>query len=257
MTTMAEPTPRSVARFENSRRDHSYRLCAPAALGANDNDSYWWTITLSDLSLLLLGFSLLWYATARDPLETASPAVARSARVTKTALAAPPPDSYVNADAWQTMRNDWAEFVVSTGLQNDMEIESTDNEILLSLREAVPFASGRVELRARALPVLEKVAATLVAHANLSVAIGGHADRLPIANAEFPSNWELSTARASRVARYLIAKGIHPARLSVQGFADYRPRKPNFTAADRRSNRRVEIRLWQKNFAEANVNDRR
>jgi chemotaxis protein MotB len=84
-----------------------------------------------------------------------------------------------------------------------------------------------------------------LAHSELSAAIGGHTDSLRIASAEFPSNWELSTARASRVARYLIAKGVHPGRLSVQGFADFQPREPNSTATHRRSNRRVEIRLLQ------------
>jgi chemotaxis protein MotB len=93
---------------------------------------------------------------------------------------------------------------------------------------------------------LEKAAATLLQHADLSAAIGGHTDSLRIASAEFPSNWELSTARASRVARYLIAKGVHPARLSVQGYANFRPRESNSSALNRRANRRVEIRLWQK-----------
>jgi flagellar motor protein MotB len=51
------------------------------------------------------------------------------------------------------------------------------------------------------------------------------------------------------VARYLIEKGIHPARIAVQGYADYRPRKSNSTAPNRRTNRRVEIRLMQNNLA--------
>jgi chemotaxis protein MotB len=68
-------------------------------------------------------------------------------------------------------------------------------------------------------------------------------DSLRVATPEFPSNWELSTARASRVARYLVERGIHPARISVQGYANYRPRKPNSTPSNRSTNRRVELRL--------------
>jgi outer membrane protein OmpA-like peptidoglycan-associated protein len=246
MMTMAGHAPRSVAVSENSRRDYTYRFAATSVVNGGGDDGYWWAITLSDLTLLLLGFSLLWYATVKVPDDTPLSPIAQAAQAPKTALAVAPPNPYLHAEAWQTVRDEWAEFVVSTGLQNDLDIESTDSEILLSLREAVPFPSGKADLRARALPVLEKVAATLLVHANLSVAIGGHTDSLRIASAEFPSNWELSTARASRVARYLIAKGIHPARLSVQGYADYQPREPNSTPTNRRTNRRVEIRLFQK-----------
>ena len=258
MTTIAGHAPRSVAASENFRRDYTYRFGATSVVNGGGDDSHWWTITLSDLTLLLLGFSLLWYASAKVPVETPlPPAHAQAAQAPKTALAVAPPDPYIHAEAWQTVRDEWAEFVVSTGLQNDLDIESTDSEIVLSLREAVPFRSGKADLRARALPVLEKVAATLLVHANLSVAIGGHTDSLRIASAEFPSNWELSTARASRVARYLIAKGIHPARFSVQGYADYQPRQPNSTPTNRRTNRRVEIKLFQKHLAEPELTNRR
>jgi len=243
---------RSVAASENSQRDCAYRFAATSVVNAGGDDSHWWTITLSDLTLLLLGFSLLWYASAKVAVETPAPP-----EPPKSALAVAPPQAYIHAEAWQTVRDDWAEFVVSTGLKNDLNIESTDSEILLSLREAVPFRSGKADLRPRALPVLEKVVGTLLVHASLSVAIGGHTDSLRIASAEFPSNWELSTARASRVARYLIAKGIHPARLSVQGYAAYQPREPNSTATNRRTNRRVEIRLFLKDAADSKVRNLR
>jgi flagellar motor protein MotB len=213
-------------------------FAAAPASGAGDLEGHWWTITLSDLTMLLLGFSLLWYASA-NPSADNLPAAEKIAPVGA-------PEVPLGAPAWQTVREDWSQFIAASGLQNDLDIEFSDGELLLSLREAVPFASGKAELRPRVLPVLEKVAGTLLVHAELSAAIGGHTDSMRIASAEFPSNWELSTARASRVARYLIAKGIHPARLSVQGYADYRPREPNSTAANRRGNRRVEIRLWQK-----------
>jgi chemotaxis protein MotB len=76
------------------------------------------------------------------------------------------------------------------------------------------------------------------------VAISGHTDSLNIATVEFPSNWELSAARASRVARYLVERGVHPARIAVQGYADWRPRRPNSDPVSRSANRRVEIRLF-------------
>jgi chemotaxis protein MotB len=73
--------------------------------------------------------------------------------------------------------------------------------------------------------------------------INGHTDDRPISTLEFPSNWELSSARAGRVARHLIEKGVHPARIEVHGFAYHRPRANNGSRVGRRANRRVEISL--------------
>ena len=79
----------------------------------------------------------------------------------------------------------------------------------------------------------------------MHLGISGHTDDQPISTAEFPSNWELSSARASRVARYLIEKGVHPERIAVHGFADHRPRVPNGNRTGRGANRRVELRLMR------------
>ena len=239
MTTITANKSHAIAGIDHAGRDSGY-LSISQPIG---DENYWWTITLSDLTLLLLGFTLLWYVSAGGLAERSAlptlPARPSGAAVAET-------DARVDASIWREVHADWAEFLAASGLLKDVEIDSTDGDMLLLLREAVPFASGKAELRARALPVLEKVAATLLTHGELSAAIGGHTDSLRIASAEFPSNWELSTARASRVARYLIAKGIHPGRLSVQGYADFQPREPNSTAINRRGNRRVEIRLLQK-----------
>lgn len=228
--------------------DRKAVLLGPRVTGSPfQNDADWWLITLSDLTLLLFGFLVFWYATTKMSAQT--PEVSRVAAVdsSKPVSAAMSATTPLAAEAWQAVHGDLVRFIASMGLTKEVTIESTPSEIVLSLRDTVPFASGKAELRARALPVLEKIVATVLAHPHLSVAISGHTDSLRIASAEFPSNWELSTARASKVARYLVVKGIHPSRISVQGFADHRPRKPNSTALNRRANRRVEIRLFHEN----------
>lgn len=215
----------------------------------NQNDTDWWMITLSDLTLLLLGFAVLWYATAGSKVElptltTVRPAGSQAGAKLSAAEVAMPPA------AWQTVHKDLSRFVDAAGLRQDVTIESTPGEVLLSMRDNVPFDSGRADLRTQALPVLEKIAHIVLANPEMSVAVSGHTDSVRIANPAFPSNWELSTARASRVARYLIERGLRPSRIAVQGFAHHRPKKPNSTATDRRANRRVEIRLFQENKAD-------
>jgi chemotaxis protein MotB len=93
--------------------------------------------------------------------------------------------------------------------------------------------------------VVKKVVAIVLNRQTLQLEVRGHTDDRPISTAEFPSNWELSAARASRVARYLIEKGVHPSRIAVEGFANHRPRVANSNPGSRRENRRVEIRLYQ------------
>ena len=162
-----------------------------------------------------------------------------------------PVPATMERETWQAVQNDLAQFVGAAGLSQDVTIESTAGEILLSMRDGVPFDSGKADLRQQALPVLEKIAAVVLANPNMSVAVSGHTDSVRIANPAFPSNWELSTARASRVARYLVQRGLRPSRIAVQGYADQRPKNPNSTPTDRRANRRVEIRLFQESAAGA------
>ena len=75
------------------------------------------------------------------------------------------------------------------------------------------------------------------------VMVSGHTDDTPIFTTEFPSNWELSAARAITVVKLLIKNGVDPLRISIQGFAEYRPLYENSTPESKEANRRVEIAL--------------
>lgn len=207
-------------------------------------DDAGWLITLSDLTLLLLCFLALWYVK-----ENKNKSIPQRLTVTSKSIS---PENSVpsllpalpNPEQWKELRSEIQQFIGALGLSRDVAIEGSPNEILLSLKDTIPFESGKAELRPPALPLLEKVAA--IAHRQPSVAleISGHTDDRPIATTTFPTNWELSAARASRVARYLVEKGVHPSRLAVQGYANQRPRAPNSGAGNRSVNRRVEIRLY-------------
>ncbi len=214
--------------------------------GAND-DMNWWMITLSDLTLLLLGFMVAWYSIEKKThIMQQPPAVAKSAIKEPAAIVTPTNDER-NSEDWKTLQDEMERFIEDAGLAKDVSVESTHSDLLVSLRDTVPFASGKAELRARALPVLEKVVSLVLGHPQIFLEISGHTDGIPIATGVFPSNWELSAVRASRVARYLIEKGIHPSRIAVQGYANQRPKVPDSNIRNRRTNRRVEIRLYYGN----------
>ena len=209
------------------------------------NDDANWMITLCDLTFLLLGFLVVWYVVVNKQGLKQSKAPMIAVERQKQLQMTRPVKSVLDSHAWDVVREEMEGYVEKLGLKSEVRVESSQNEILISLKDTVPFASGRADLRQRALPVIEKVAAIALTQETLQLEIRGHTDDRPISTAEFPSNWELSAARASRVARYLIEKGIHPSRVAVQGYANQRPRVSNANAGNRSANRRVEIRMYQ------------
>lgn len=129
--------------------------------------------------------------------------------------------------------------------QLDLEgvsVAETEQGITLRIDDQLLFASGDAtltgpgrELLAGLIPTLERFPGRL--------SVEGHSDNVPIATARFPSNWELSTARASAVLRDLERQGIDATRLRAIGYADTRPLADNDSAEGRAANRRVEILL--------------
>jgi chemotaxis protein MotB len=111
----------------------------------------------------------------------------------------------------------------------------------ISVAEAGSFPPGRADLTPDAARVIRQLAATLQPQP-FAIRVEGHTDDRPISTSSFASNWELSTARATAVVRFLIeACRLAPERLSAAGFAEHRPRGPNGTVEDRARNRRVDI----------------
>ena len=230
--------------FPSPSRDSWRPAAAPPAPVAQDDTV--WLITLCDLLLLLLCFLIFSYIRGKHETKTPAPTHAVDSNLQGQAAAKEIPDkSPAEPMNWDATRAELEAYVEQLGLAGAVRVESSGGELLITLKDSVPFESGRADLRPLALPILEKVAAVALGQPALQLEVGGHTDDRPIASAIFPSNWELSTARASGVARYLIEKGVHPARLSVQGFANYKPRASNSNPQSRGDNRRVEIRLFQ------------
>lgn len=110
----------------------------------------------------------------------------------------------------------------------------------VEIKDSVLFRSGSAMLEPDAIPVLTAVAEILREYPN-SVRVEGFTDDRPIDTLLYPSNWELSTARASSVVRLLARNGVAPERMSAQGFAEFRPVAGNDTAEGRAQNRRVVL----------------
>jgi chemotaxis protein MotB len=110
----------------------------------------------------------------------------------------------------------------------------------IEIRADILFPSGVAEVSLAARPVLARVSSILKGFPN-EVRVEGHTDNLPIATRAFPSNWQLSSARAASVVALFMAEGLAPQRMSVAGFGEYQPKAGNDTADGRNQNRRVLI----------------
>ena len=127
-------------------------------------------------------------------------------------------------------------------LQNrTVRINQDSRGIVVSLAEAGFFDSGSAVVNAHGLGVLERIAGTL-RDMTEDLRIEGHTDNTPIHTPQFPSNWELSTARATHVLQFLLTNArISPERLSAVGYGEYRPAATNKTVEGRAANRRVDL----------------
>jgi chemotaxis protein MotB len=115
--------------------------------------------------------------------------------------------------------------------------------VIRVLTDDLLFSSGQATLNSRADGLLGEIGQLLNIDQTHPIDVEGNTDNVPIQSAQFPSNWELSTARASTVVRFLIGHGVGPRRLTATGNADQRPVASDLTAAGRARNRRVEIVL--------------
>jgi len=122
-----------------------------------------------------------------------------------------------------------------------VEINPKKEGLVVSLREMGFYDSGSAAMRASSMGAVDRLAEVMVLHTE-NLRIEGHTDNVPIHNSHFASNWELSTARATELARLLIVRyHLEPDRLSAAGFAEFHPVDDNMTSAGRARNRRVDI----------------
>jgi chemotaxis protein MotB len=119
------------------------------------------------------------------------------------------------------------------------------SEVLFASGSAQIGDPGKAQL-AQLAATLKQLAAKIPPEINWVLRVDGHTDRVPIATSLFPSNWELSTARALSVVRFLQGEGIPPERLAAAGFGEFQPLDPRDDEIGRRRNRRIELKFDQR-----------
>jgi len=199
-----------------------------------------WLISFVDILTLLLTLFVLLLAfnhISRPEMShhTPTPAVAPRAAVPNTA--APQPSSRLLP---QAAANPVPSFTIPQDIKDKVDIVATSTEVDLVIKDDVLFDEGSPNLKTLGESVLARVA-QLLAQSAYPISVEGHTDNIPIHTVQFPSNWELSTLRATTVTRYFIEHGIAVERLRAIGYADTRPIADNGNEAGRARNRRVSL----------------
>ena len=205
-----------------------------------------WLLSFADLVTNLMALFLVLYSISDpDPgkFETAAKSISQALNATTVVQPSPFADLVAQLNQEKQAAGEQTNAV---GAQNSLRTTTFD------LKTNDMFANGQADILPTAEAGLDRVAQNLVLLGikNYKVEIEGHTDDVPITNsAKFPSNWELSGARASAVARFLIGRGVAANRITVVGFAETRPKVPNKNDAgnpipeNRAENRRVVVRI--------------
>jgi chemotaxis protein MotB len=235
-----------------------------------------WLLTYADLITLLMAFFVIMYALSRVdkekfkaiaqslasvfPVSSATfvplPGIGGQKGTKPVSIMRKPPESPpttppgrpAEKTAMEKLADQFQQLVEAEGLGGSVTVSPSPSgrKLMVRLSESLLFEPGKAELAPQALELINKIAA-IIAAADKPVRVEGHTDNVPISTVQFQSNWELSTARASSVIRYMIDKfHFTPELLSASGYGEYRPVAPNDTPEDRAKNRRVEFVITDK-----------
>lgn len=187
-----------------------------------------WAVTYGDLmSYLMIFFLLLYVATATRAVGVQMSIKAAEQRFANDA---------------RTIE----QLFTRHGVQQIARLEIGENKIRIVFSAPVLFDSGSAFLKSETLPILQQVVASLMDMPN-TIQVEGHTDDQPVGRgSKFDSNWELSSARAFAVLRFLEINGLPQQRLSATGYGEFRPVANNTTPEGRAANRRIEINILRR-----------
>jgi chemotaxis protein MotB len=210
-----------------------------------------WVIPYADFVTLLFAFFTALYAvTASDPTQLPSVAAAMREAVSGGPGVLAGGDKPLEPAAGPAVEPDTAQGeslrdAVERELHDDLaskrlELLEDRRGLVLAIPEAFSFDNGSAELSPASAALMARVGTVLLGVPN-GVRVEGHTDTTPIRTSLFASNWELSTARATRVVAFFVSSGVPADRLSAAGYSEFRPRADNGSPEGRARNRRVDI----------------
>jgi chemotaxis protein MotB len=202
-----------------------------------------WLVTYADAITLLMAFMVMLLTFA----EYDMPAFETTANAIKSNLTGQDSTSPI-----QLLRIDVQDVVFNMQADQVVKVSTDKKGIVIELSSSAFFLPGTADVREVALPVLEKMTQTLLAPRYLfyTIEIEGHTDDIPISNARYPSNWELSASRAAGIIRLLINQELDASRMKATGYADTQPKAPNRSPdgaeipKNMAANRRVTLRVY-------------
>ncbi|MFA7248992.1 MAG: OmpA family protein [Dehalococcoidia bacterium] len=215
-----------------------------------------WVISYADLVTLLLGFFILLYATAdanAAKFIKLSSGLAQAFNVPVkegsasgqlldggSGLVPSGPQGKIEMDL-SSIRNLVQQESLAAGVSGKILVSRDDDRITIRLADNLVFASASADIRDDAKPLLKIVADALKDNKN-EIRVEGHTDSIPVVTDRYPSNWELSSARATAVLRYLTEQlGVDSRRVSAAGYGPNRPISNNITPEGRALNRRADV----------------
>ena len=227
-----KPKVKAKARAEES---------GPADEGEGHNDSNW-IVSYADMMTLLCVFFVLMFSLANpDPAK-----LEKVRRETAEYLGTPYKSPY------EKLTQNIRDVIADQKLQNSVWVESDSSGVTVTFRGTIFFESGKADLQEKSGDLLRKMADIMKKEAaGMRILVEGHTDDVPIESRVFPSNWELSGARASRVIRLFAQLGFEQKLLTAIGYGETRPLSPNRDPAgkpiqeNQARNRRVVLRMMK------------
>jgi chemotaxis protein MotB len=211
-----------------------------------------WLLTYADMITLMLALFIILFAMSTiSRVKVQEFAKLVSAGFDNTWSVNQPPNggtndsqSFDSSSNVPAIQKELEQYVQKQNLQKSVQVHMDHRGLVITLlSDKSYYDSGSAELRPEAQQILDTIDKFLKKNKQL-IRVEGNTDNQPINTSEYPTNWELSMARAVGVVRYLVEKdGLDPTRISPAGYGEFRPRKPNDTDEDRQQNRRVDIVL--------------
>lgn len=221
--------------------------------GSSGNDepsAPFWMLTYGDVMTLLLTFFVLLlsfssiqeakFKQAMGALQAALGVLKSQPSMMEDPLEPNPPSPTTEMEEIEDQMAEIIELVQESGLAEDVDVIPTDHGFALRISSPVLFDLAKSDIRSEGEELLAKLSGYLGKFEH-PLRVEGHTDNVPIRTEKFPSNWELSTARALSVLKFINGRGVASTRLSAVGYGEFKPLLSNETIENRQVNRRVEI----------------